>query len=122
MKNGKEQTITKQENANKSLSQDGIVSILEYGTVEMNIRKYMEARRLTRYAVSRKLHTRYEVVNKWYNGKVTRIDADVLARMCYLLECEPGDLIIYKKPQNAEQINQPSNETAAPSVNEKTIN
>ena len=39
---------------------------------------------------------RFEVINKWYQGHVEKIDADVLARICYILDCNPGDIILYK--------------------------
>ena len=29
-------------------------------------------------------------------GYVEKIDADVLARICYILDCNPGDIILYK--------------------------
>ena len=29
-------------------------------------------------------------------GHVEKIDADVLARICYILDCNPGDIILYK--------------------------
>lgn len=39
--------------------------------------------------------TRFEIVNKWYTGEVERIDSDVLARFCFVLNCKVEDLIEY---------------------------
>lgn len=39
---------------------------------------------------------RFEVINKWYSGEVERIDSDVLARFCYVLECKIEDIIEYE--------------------------
>ncbi|HAJ74555.1 MAG TPA: XRE family transcriptional regulator [Lachnospiraceae bacterium] len=55
----------------------------------------MEERRLTRNALAKKTSTRFEVINRWYNGDVEKIDADVLARICYVLDVTPGDIIRY---------------------------
>ena len=38
-----------------------------------------------------------EVVDKWCSDGPERIDADVLARLCYVLECGVGDLITYEE-------------------------
>ncbi len=31
-----------------------------------------------------------------YNGKHTRLDLDVLSRLCAALDCQPGDLLKYR--------------------------
>ena len=48
---------------------------------------------MTRNALARAINARFEVIDKWYNGNVEKIDSDVLARICYVLDCEPGDII-----------------------------
>ena len=55
----------------------------------------MDKKNISRNALARAINTRFEVVNKWYSGSVEKIDADVLARICYVLECKPSDIIIY---------------------------
>ena len=39
----------------------------------------------------------FEVVDKWYKGDVEKLDLDVLARFCYVLECGIDDIIEYKR-------------------------
>lgn len=73
-----------------------ITKICEYGKIVINIREIMDKKGITRYHLSRITNTRFEVVNKWYNGKVERIDADILARFCYALDCNVGDIIEYQ--------------------------
>lgn len=73
----------------------GILQVKEYGSVKINLRPLMEARGLSRNRLAHLIDTRYEVVNKWYNGRVERIDADILARLCYVLQCEVSDIIFY---------------------------
>ncbi|MCI8293832.1 MAG: helix-turn-helix transcriptional regulator [Hespellia sp.] len=55
----------------------------------------MNQKQITRNALARAINTRFEVVDKWYNGHVEKIDADILARICFVLDCEPGDIIRY---------------------------
>lgn len=77
--------------------QNELFTLNEYGHIEINIKELMDKRGISRNALARKLGTRFEVVNKWYSGHVEKIDADVLARICFILDCTPADIIIYKK-------------------------
>ena len=76
--------------------QNVVFSMKEYGHIETHLKELMEERGVTRNALARATNTRFEVINKWYQGHVEKIDADVLARICYILDCNPGDIILYK--------------------------
>ena len=75
-------------------------TIPQYGRIELYLKEIMDKQNLTRNAVARAIDTRFEVVNKWYNGSVEKIDADILARLCYVLNCKAGDLIKYVPPDD----------------------
>lgn len=68
----------------------------DYGHIEIELKEYMDKRQITRNALARAINTRFEVIDKWYKGSVEKIDADILARICFVLECTPGDIIRYK--------------------------
>ena len=57
----------------------------------------MDSRGISRNALARSIDVRFEVVNKWYNGEVFKADLDILARICFVLECEPGDILKWEK-------------------------
>ncbi len=65
----------------------------DYGHIEIDIKKYMDKKQITRNSLARAINTRFEVIDKWYQGHVEKIDADVLARICFVLDCTPGDII-----------------------------
>lgn len=67
----------------------------QYGKITINIKTLMDERGISRNMLARSVNTRFEVIDKWYNGHVEKIDADVLARICFVLECTPGDIIRY---------------------------
>lgn len=67
----------------------------EYGQIEIRLKDIMDERGISRNALARAVDTRFEVINKWYNGHVEKIDSDVLARICFVLNCLPGDIIHY---------------------------
>lgn len=72
-----------------------LYTIKEYGQIEINLKEYMNAKNITRNALARAINTRFEVIDKWYNGHVEKIDSDILARICFVLDCTPGDIIRY---------------------------
>lgn len=72
-----------------------LYTLNNYGHIEINLKKYMDEKHITRNALARAINTRFEVIDKWYNGYVEKIDADILARICFVLDCTPGDIIIY---------------------------
>ena len=72
-----------------------IITINDYGRVNIRLKEIMDSKGLTRNYLARVSNTRFEVINKWYNNEVEKLDLDVLARICYVLECEPADIIRY---------------------------
>jgi Predicted transcriptional regulator len=67
----------------------------DYGHIEINLKEIMDSRKISRNALARAIDTRFEVIDKWYNGHVEKIDADILARICYVLDCSPDSIIRY---------------------------
>lgn len=72
-----------------------IVNLSSYGKVSIHLKELIEMRGITRYRLAKLADTRFEVVEKWCSGAVERIDTDVLARFCYILDCEITDIIQY---------------------------
>ncbi|MBP3242172.1 MAG: helix-turn-helix transcriptional regulator [Oribacterium sp.] len=73
-----------------------IFYIKKYGKVHVHLAEILDQKHMTRNALARATDTRFEVVKKWYNDSITTIDLDVLARFCYVLNCQPEDLIKYQ--------------------------
>lgn len=80
-----------------------IYTIKEYGHIEINIKQYMDENNITRNALARAINTRFEVIDKWYNKRVEKIDADILARICFVLNCTPGEIICYTLDEDEKQ-------------------
>ena len=72
-----------------------IVNLSSYGKISIHLKELLEERGITRYRLAKLADTRFEVVEKWCSGTVERIDSDVLARFCYILDCEITDIIKY---------------------------
>ena len=72
-----------------------VVTVNDYGKVTVNIKEIMDDKGITRNYLAKATNTRFEVINKWYNGQVEKMDLDILARICYALDCFPADIIKY---------------------------
>lgn len=72
-----------------------IYTLNQYGYIELTLKEVMDRRGISRNALARAVNTRFEVIDKWYQGHIEKIDADILARICFVLECTPEDIIRY---------------------------
>ena len=72
-----------------------VVNLSSYGKISVHLKELIEQKGITRYRLAKLADTRFEVVEKWCSGTVERIDADVLARFCYILDCSITDIIRY---------------------------
>lgn len=67
----------------------------DYGSVKLRLKEVMEERGITRNQLAKLIDARFEVVSKWYKGEVEKMDLDILARICYALDCTTEDLLQY---------------------------
>ena len=56
-----------------------------YGKIAFRFKEVMDCAGVNRNQLATRAGIRFEVANRYYNGRVERIDADVLARICYVL-------------------------------------
>ena len=68
----------------------------EYGHIEMRLAQILDERQISRYALARRIDTRFEVIDRWYNGDMEKLDMDLLARICYVLDCAVSDILVFK--------------------------
>ena len=66
-----------------------------YGRVELRLKEVMDERGISRNQLAKLIDARFEVVGKWYKGEVVIMYLDILARICYALDCTTEDLIRY---------------------------
>lgn len=72
-----------------------VVNLNSYGNITVHLKELIDQKGITRYRLAKLADTRFEVVEKWCSGTVERIDSDVLARFCYILDCDITDIIKY---------------------------
>ena len=72
-----------------------VIEYKQYGKISIHLAEIMDKRNINRYTMSKLTGIRYEVINKWYNNNVERVDLDVLAKLCYTLNCSVSDIMEY---------------------------
>ena len=75
----------------------GVRSMRNYGHITLHLQERMVERKLNRNQLAKAIDVRFEVVDRWCRGDVARLDADILARVCYVLDCKVEDVITYEK-------------------------
>ena len=78
---------------------NSVITRKDYGRVQLRLREYLDARGMNRNQLARASQANFAVIDKWYNGNVEKLDLDVLARICYVLDCEVSDLLVYEKTE-----------------------
>lgn len=67
----------------------------EYGTIKIHLDEIMSEKNITTYELSSKANIRFQTIQNLRQGISTRIDLEVLAKLCYVLDCTPNRLIEY---------------------------
>ena len=80
----------------KSIYDDVKMLDENYGQVSLKLNEMIEKSGLSKNKVAFKAEIQRTQLNNYCKGKIQRIDLDVLARLCYVLDCTPGDLLQYK--------------------------
>ncbi len=78
-----------------------LLTVSDYGTIRICLKQRMDEKGITRGTLARITGTRYEVIDRWYKGSMEKLDLDVLARICCVLECQVSDLLVYEMEENA---------------------
>lgn len=74
-----------------------VVIYVDYGEIKVNVKRIMKEKGITRAELARKAGLSSRTVNRYYNDEVLKFDRDVLAKLCYILDCSIDELIYYKK-------------------------
>lgn len=76
---------------------DSVYTLKDYGKATIQLKQIIDIKKISRNKLCNMIATNYDLVNRYYNNKVVRIDLDIIARMCYVLDCDINDLIKYEK-------------------------
>ncbi len=70
----------------------------EYGKIKINLAQLIEKKGISKNKLSHRAEMQRTQINHYCNNTITRLDTDVLARLCTVLECEIGELLEFVPP------------------------
>lgn len=76
-----------------------IMQEIEYGTINLKLDELMKSKNISTYQLNTKAHIRFQTIQAMRENKSTRLDFNVLAKICYALNCQVSDIVEYI-PQN----------------------
>ena len=79
------------------MSEKTVLTMNEYGHIKLKLDELLEKKGMKRGRLCRLADARFEVIDKWSKGKVERMDLDLLARICYVLDCKVEDILEYRE-------------------------
>ncbi len=72
----------------------------QYGSIHIKLNELIQKAGISKNKLSHRAEMQRSQINHYCNNDITRLDIDVLARICTVLECEIGDLLEFVPPSN----------------------
>lgn len=79
-----------------------VKKVEQFGTVKINLLSLIEQRGISKNKLSQRAEMQRTQLNNYCNNSITRLDIDVLARLCTVLRCEIGDLLEFVPPEKEQ--------------------
>lgn len=89
--------------SNKNENIKSVIEEVQYGKIKINLDKIMSARNISTYVLSNKACIRFQTIQKLREDSSTRIDFEVLAKICYALGCKTEDIIEYVPNEKSKE-------------------
>ena len=72
---------------------------VDYGHFEIILNDYLVKNRISKNFLAENASLQRTQLNNYCKNNIKRPDFDVLARICYALDCELADIVRYVKPK-----------------------
>ena len=69
-----------------------------YGTIRIKLDSLLKEAKMSKSKLSHRAEMQRTQINNYCNNKITRLDTDVLARLCTALDCQISDLLEFIPP------------------------
>lgn len=70
---------------------------IDCGSIKFKLKKILEEKNLSKNRLSVISGVRFDTIQRLCKGNLSRIDLEILCRLCKSLDCSIEDLIEYKK-------------------------
>ena len=73
-----------------------------YGKIRIKLDELLKKSGMSKNKLSQRAEMQRTQLNHYCNNTITRLDTDVLARLCTVLDCEIGALLEFVPPEDAD--------------------
>ncbi|BDF59794.1 transcriptional regulator [Christensenellaceae bacterium] len=74
-----------------------VLEMRDYGKIVLKVNQVMDQKKIARNKLAKLTDVRFEVIDRLYKGNLERVDLDILARVCFVLDCSISDVLEFKK-------------------------
>ncbi len=71
---------------------------MEYGTLSLRIEEILKAKGISKNQICKDLDIPRSNFNRYCRDEFQRMDTSLICKLCYYLDVDIADLIIYNKP------------------------
>lgn len=73
---------------------------MRYGTIKIKLNELLIKENISKSKLSHLAEMQRTQINKYCRNEITRLDTDVLARLCSVLQCNIDDLLEFTPNKN----------------------
>lgn len=77
--------------------------MMNYGHIRLNLGDLIEKSNLSKNKICQLCQIQHTQLNRYSKNEATRVDLNVLARICCVLECDIGDILTYVNGDETEE-------------------
>lgn len=74
----------------------------KYGKIHIKLNELIVQKGISKNKLSHRAEMQRTQINNYCNNEITRLDTDVLARICTALDCKISDLLEFVPPEQDE--------------------
>jgi len=79
---------------------NSLFNLKEYGGVVITLKEVMDKQGITRNRLAKLTGLVYNSINRYYQpAPITSVDLDILAKICFVLDCQVADILHYQRPE-----------------------
>ncbi len=71
----------------------------KYGTIRIKLDELIQKKGISKNKLSHWAEMQRSQINHYCKNEIARLDIDVLARICTVMECQIGDLLEFVPPE-----------------------
>ncbi len=68
----------------------------DFGKINIRLKELLNEKGVSRNKLCNMMGTNYDLITRYYNNTVSRVDLEIIAKICFVLDCNITDVLEYK--------------------------